>query len=68
MKDLREKLPAVDPSLAGYRDNLTFEMMCFRHFTEHAIARGDCVTVRRCFELLHKPSRQGTVICGKLTS
>jgi hypothetical protein len=53
IKSLREQFPAVEPWLKGYRDNLTFEMMRFRHFTEDAIARGDYDLVRRCFQFLN---------------
>jgi hypothetical protein len=49
---LRKELPAIEPWLAGYRDNLTLEMMRFRHFTEDALARGDLGCVRECFRLL----------------
>jgi len=53
IKALREELPAVQPWLAGYRDNLTLEMMRFRHFTQDAIARGDLSSVRRAFRFLN---------------
>jgi hypothetical protein len=53
VKSLREQFPAIEPWLKGYRDNLTFEMMRFRHFTEDAISRGDYELVRKCFQFLH---------------
>ena len=45
--------------MAGYRDNLTFEMMQFRHFTEDAIARGDLVTVQKSFQFLQRAFATG---------
>ena len=59
IKKLRTQLPAVEPWLKGYRDNLTFEMMRFRQFTEDAIGRGDWQTVRRAFRLLHSAYQTG---------
>ena len=59
IKALREEIPAVEAWLADYRDNLTFEMMRFRQFTEDAIARGDFATVRKSFQLLHKAFAEG---------
>jgi len=53
IKALREELPAIQPWLAGYRDNLTLEMMRFRHFTQDAIARVDLSSVRRAFRFLN---------------
>jgi hypothetical protein len=59
VKALRQEFPAIEPWLAGYRDNLTFEMMRFRHFTEDAIARGDLATVRKCFAFLRRAFETG---------
>ena len=53
IKTLRDEFPGIEPWLAGYRDNLTFEMMRFRQFTEDAIARGDLTCVRKCFQFLN---------------
>jgi hypothetical protein len=50
---LREQFPAIEPWLKGYRDNLTLEMMRFRHFTEDAISRGDYDLVRKCYQFLN---------------
>ena len=59
IKALREEFPAIEPWLAGYRDNLTFEMMRFRHFTQDAMAQGDLGTVRRCFAFLRRAFAEG---------
>ena len=59
IKALREEIPGVEPWLADYRDNLTFEMMRFRQFTEDAIARGDFATVAKSFRFLQKTFAQG---------
>jgi hypothetical protein len=59
IKSLREQFPAIEPWLKGYRDNLTFEMMRFRHFTEDAIARGDYDLVRKCFQVLNSAFASG---------
>jgi hypothetical protein len=52
IKSLREQFPAIEPWLKGYRDNLTFEMMRFRHFTEDAISRADYDLARKCFQFV----------------
>lgn len=59
VSELRASFPGVEPWLAGYRDNLTLEMMRFRHFTEDAIARADLVTVRKAFAFLLRAFETG---------
>jgi hypothetical protein len=59
VKALRDEFPAIESWLAGYRDNLTFEMMQFRHFTEDAIKRGEMSTVKKCFQFLRKAYATG---------
>jgi hypothetical protein len=59
VKELRQELPSVESWLVGYRDNLTFEMMRYRQFTEDAITRGDMATVRRSFQFLAKAFATG---------
>jgi hypothetical protein len=59
IKMLRAQLPAVEPWLNGYRDNLTLEMMRFEQFTQDAIGRGDWDTVRRAFQLAHTAFERG---------
>jgi hypothetical protein len=51
IKTMREDFPNIESWLDGYRDNLTFEVLRFRQFTEDAIARGDLPLVRKCFAL-----------------
>ncbi len=56
---LRAEFPGIEPWLAGYRENLTFEMMRFRQFTEDAIERGDVATARKSFAFLHRAFETG---------
>jgi hypothetical protein len=59
IKELRQELPAIESWLADYRDNLTFEMMRYRQFTQDAITRGDMVTVRKSFQFLRRAFATG---------
>ncbi len=59
LRALRDEFPAIEPWLRDYRDNLTFEMMRFRNFTEDAIVRGDLTLVRHCFQFLDKAFATG---------
>jgi len=59
LKALRDEFPAIEPWLRDYRDNLTFEMIRFRNFTEDAIMRGDLTLVRHCFQFLDKAFATG---------
>ena len=59
INELRARFPTIGPWLAGNRDNLTMEMIRFRHFTEDAIARGDLSRVREAFLFLSKAFTTG---------